>query len=99
MQFKSDGCSGGMSRLWPIVFGSSPPWEGCCITHDYAYWKGGTREDRRVADAALFDCVAKSSHPVWAWLMWAAVRVFGHPFFSFKWRWGFGSGAPGYSHA
>lgn len=88
--FKSDGCSGGMSLLWPVLFGKLPPWEGCCVSHDRAYWAGGTDIDRLNADMRLFECVKANGHPYWALLMWCAVRVFGHPSFNFGWRWGYG---------
>jgi hypothetical protein len=88
--FTTDGCSGGMSRIFRLVFLRAPPWEGCCTTHDQAYWKGGTREDRAEADRGLMVCVTENGHPVLAFLMWAAVRIGGHPFWPVSWRWGYG---------
>ena len=51
--FTSDGCS---------AFPDGTPsqktlWLECCYEHDYAYWKGGTREERAEADQALRACV------------------------------------------
>jgi hypothetical protein len=49
-QFKTDGCSGGLSEVWRLVadqfpgfadaYESAPPWESCCVTHDRAYHNG-----------------------------------------------------------
>lgn len=87
-RFSSDGCSGGMSWIWRTVFGVPPPWEGCCVVHDWHYWQGGTRADRRDADRELRRCVALCAREYgWggpvvtmlAWAMWAGVRVFGGP--------------------
>ena len=92
--FKSDGCSGGVSRLWRLRLGGPPPWEGCCLDHDRAYWRGGTARERWRADAALHACVVANGHPGWALTMWLAVRFFGHPYWPFSWRWNFGHDWP-----
>lgn len=86
----ADGCSGGMSWFYRNVLGKLPVWEGCCDTHDKAYERGGTSDQRMMADGKLRDCVAATDHVVDAWIMWAAVRVGGQPFFPFGWRWGYG---------
>jgi hypothetical protein len=88
--FTSDGCSGGHSARWRFFFGSFPPWQSCCLEHDRPYWKGGTRAQRRLADARLMACVARGGHPVWAIVLWASVRIGGHPLLPFSWRWGYG---------
>lgn len=88
--FTTDGCSGGMSALWRRLFKKNPPWEGCCVEHDRPYWKGGAREQRKDADQRLMQCVARRGHPIWAALMYAAVRVGGHPYLPLPWRWGYG---------
>jgi hypothetical protein len=99
-RFSSDGCSGGMSWAWRAVTGRGPPWEGCCVTHDRAYWAGGTRDDRRAADRALRRCVIATACEyalmgerliiALAWLIWAAVRIGGVPWLPTRYRWGFG---------
>ena len=99
-RFSSDGCSGGMSWLWRALSGAGPPWEGCCVIHDFAYWQGGTRADRREADRALRRCVranAREYAPIGqclitalAWIMWAGVRLAGGPYLPMHWRWGYG---------
>ncbi len=66
--FTTDGCSGGMSGIWSQLaglwpafteyFGDQPPWVGCCIEHDRAYWLGlGGFEGRLAADQSLRACV------------------------------------------
>lgn len=86
----ADGCSGGMSAFYRNVLGQVPVWENCCDTHDKAYERGGTSDQRMVADGKLRECVAASGHVVEAWVMWVAVRAGGQPFFPFGWRWGYG---------
>ncbi|MCC7348845.1 MAG: hypothetical protein IT538_15760 [Variibacter sp.] len=88
--FTTDGCSGGMTAAWRLLLRRDPPWNGCCVDHDRLYWPGGTAAERRSADAKLRACVAARGHPVWAWAMWAAVRLGGHPLLPFSWRWGYG---------
>jgi hypothetical protein len=91
-EFVTDGCSGGMSRLWRAVIGNGPPWEDCCETHDLAYWSGGTRADRRVADRRLRTCVIIKGYPWhwwWGWIIWIGVRIGGGPWLPTTWRWGY----------
>jgi hypothetical protein len=88
--FTTDGCSGGLSFTWRLLFRSETPWEECCVDHDRLYWRGGTAAERRAADRAVRACVREKGHPVWAVLLWAAVRVAGHPLLPLPWRWGYG---------
>jgi hypothetical protein len=88
-RFTSDGCSGGMSLAWR-VFGAPPPWEQCCVVHDFAYWRGGTANERAQADEALEQCVAASGHPIWGAIMRAGVWPGGVPHLPTAWRWGYG---------
>ena len=92
--FKSDGCSGGLSWYWRNNLGGNPPWEGCCVEHDEAYHKGGSQRDRVKADLKLYECVRSKGHPIWAAVMWYAVRVGGHPYWPTPFRWGFGRDWP-----
>jgi hypothetical protein len=99
-RFSSDGCSGLMSWTWWTLTGHGPPWEGCCVVHDFRYWQGGTRRDRREADRALRECVLAKAQDYaligcflvrcLAWLIWAAVRIGGGPHLPRTYRWGFG---------
>ena len=62
----------------------------CCVEHDKAYFFGGTREQRRAADAALYRCVKARGHGFVAKIMWLGVRVGGVGFLPTPFRWGFG---------
>lgn len=66
------------------------PWEDCCTIHDRSYWPGGTSDQRRDADRALYVCVRDRGYPITASVMWVGVRLGGTPFFPFDWRWGYG---------
>lgn len=84
--FSSDGCS---------AFPDGTPkqsqlWLDCCRAHDFAYWKGGTYQQREVADMALRECVAQLGEQEIALIMLAGVRVGGSPFFPTDFRWGYG---------
>jgi hypothetical protein len=88
--FTTDGCSGGMSWVWRTLTGSPPPWEGACVQHDLAYWRGGTAAERRRADNNLWAAVANGGHPAIALAMYLAVRIGGHWLLPTPWRWGYG---------
>jgi hypothetical protein len=88
--FTTDGCSGGMTAIWKLIRGRPPPWNDLCVTHDRAYWAGGTVGARRAADRALMAGVTLNGHPLFAFLMWVAVRLGGHPLLPLPWRWGYG---------
>jgi len=85
--FTTDGCS-----LFPD---GSPVqkelWCDCCVAHDMAYWRGGTRDERQQADQTLHDCVLQrtGNHGL-ADLVYAGVRTGGHPVFPTWYRWGYG---------
>lgn len=97
--FTTDGCSGGMTWAFRLVFRRDPPWQGACIEHDRAYWAGGTRLDRSKADAWLQVRVDGAGYPWVSLLMWLAVRIGGHPLLPLPWRWGYGWRWPtGYEH-
>lgn len=84
--FSSDGCSSFPNGN----FEQKQLWLSCCEAHDYAYWKGGTYQERLNADEALRQCVAAVSEPEIAAIMLAGVRVGGTPFLPTKFRWGYG---------
>lgn len=84
--FVSDGCS---------VFPDGAPsekklWRSCCVDHDRAYWQGGTRSERMIADEALRECVDGVGAPKVAALMKIGVWFGGTPYLPFHFRWGFG---------
>ncbi len=84
--FTSDGCS-----AFPDgTFTQNELWLSCCTAHDFAYWQGGTYDERLMADKELEHCVAQVGEPQIAALMLAGVRVGGSPYFPTTFRWGYG---------
>jgi hypothetical protein len=84
--FTTDGCSS-----YPDgTYEHKRLWKACCVAHDYAYWQGGTRDQRRVADAGLRSCIANLGKKSTAALMHFGVRIGGAPYFPTKFRWGYG---------
>ena len=88
--FTSDGCS----SFPDGTFEHNQLWLSCCTAHDYAYWQGGTYQERLVADKELQQCVAKIGEPHIANLMLAGVRVGGSPYLPTSFRWGYGWSYP-----
>lgn len=84
--FTSDGCS----SFPDGTFEQNQLWLRCCEAHDFAYWKGGTFQDRMDADFELTQCVAQVGDERIALLMLAGVRVGGTPFLPTAFRWGYG---------
>ena len=93
--FTSDGCS----SFPDGTLKQKELWLSCCSRHDYAYWKGGTYQQRLEADRALETCVADVGEPTIALLMLAGVRVGGTPFLPTKFRWGYGWSYPRFYRA
>jgi hypothetical protein len=85
--FTSDGCS-----LFPDgTLQDRDKWCECCFDHDIAYWQGGTKQDRKNADATLRQCVEeRTGNKKLATVMYDAVRAGGHPVFPTWYRWGYG---------
>ena len=93
--FTSDGCS-----IFPDgTFEQKELWLSCCTAHDYAYWQGGTYENRLIADVQLQQCVAKVGEPQIANLMLTGVRVGGSPYLPTSFRWGYGWSYPRFYQA
>ena len=84
--FTTDGCS-----LFPDSAGDAC-WADCCVEHDRAYWRGGTAAQRKRADAALRECVARTGRTRLAGLMHGGVRIGGMPLWPTWFRWGYGWG-------
>jgi hypothetical protein len=88
--FQSDGCS-----AFPDGTLSDPQrWQAHCVKHDFSYWQGGTREQRREADRELVRGVRAEGHPVLARCMYFGIRIGGAPWWPTPWRWGFGWSYP-----
>ena len=87
--FATDGCS-----FFPDGDAENPErWHDCCVTHDMAYWRGGTAEERETADVALRDCVAaRTGRQTLANQMYRGVRIGGVPLLPTGFRWGYGWG-------
>jgi protein tyrosine phosphatase (PTP) superfamily phosphohydrolase (DUF442 family) len=85
--FASDGCS-----LFPDgTIKDRTKWCACCLSHDIAYWQGGTADERKKADEALRDCVLdRTNDKGLAETMYLGVRAGGHPAFPVGYRWGYG---------
>lgn len=84
--FATDGCSSfpdGTNNHETL-------WRLCCVTHDVAYWRGGTYDERLEADRALKRCVEERGESKIAKLMYSGVRVGGTPYSPTPFRWGFG---------
>lgn len=80
---KSDGCT-----MAPDGW-----WRSACVTHDAAYYNGGSEADRERADKQLRDDMIRSGAPAAvANLYYGAVRVGGSAGSGLPWRWGFGRG-------
>ncbi|KGJ94449.1 hypothetical protein [Colwellia psychrerythraea] len=88
--FSSDGCS-----AFPDgTYQQKELWLSCCTAHDYAYWQGGTYEERLIADEQLQQCVANVGEPKIANLMLTGVRIGGSPYLPTPFRWGYGWSYP-----
>ena len=85
--FTSDGCS-----LFPDgTIKDRTKWCDCCLSHDLAYWQGGTAGERKKADEALRDCVLdRTKDKGLSETMYLGVRAGGHPAFPTWYRWGYG---------
>lgn len=84
--FITDGCS----NFFDGGFSDSEQWLDCCTEHDLAYWRGGSKQERLLADQKFKQCIAERANPILAELMYRAVRLFGHPHNHADYRWGYG---------
>ena len=62
----------------------------CCVTHDWLYWQGGSRLDRKNADRAFYKCLRTRTSWRHARIRWLGVRLGGIGYFPLPWRWGYG---------
>ncbi len=68
--FNTDGCTAYTNG----THAHPNAWLHCCIVHDFRYWVGGNRRDRKKADLELKACVTNTGYPKKAKLMYDAVR-------------------------
>ena len=93
--FTTDGCSWSPDG----TLNNPTKYQGCCKLHDYEYWIGGSREDRKAADRAFRQCLRTvgASHPVHT-IYYRAVRINGGPRgCSFCWGYGWRPQTRGYA--
>lgn len=86
-----NGCSGGFSWAYRLMFGRAPSCEKCCDLHDLHYQLGGEAAERKAADRELLECARyagkfppglisicrKAWRSLRAWVMYFAVRFCG----------------------
>jgi len=79
--FTTDGCS-----IAPDF-----NFENCCKVHDVSYWKGGTRDERKLADLTLKECIHEVTGK-WsvATTYYWGVRFGGKNKYATWYRWGYG---------
>lgn len=77
--FETDGCS--MVPDFNV--------RDCCVAHDQAYCRGGTADQRLLADQQFRKCIADRDHGVLASVYYVGVRTGGVPWLPTSWRWGF----------
>ncbi|MCG8600936.1 MAG: hypothetical protein MI807_12395 [Verrucomicrobiales bacterium] len=84
--FATDGCT-----CYPDGTLQAPDlWRPDCVAHDYAYWRGGSRAERREADRKLREGIREKGKPLAADVAFLGVRLGGTPFLPTPWRWGYG---------
>ncbi len=84
--FRSDACS-----FWPEgTKKDSDLWLSCCVVHDLAYWKGGTRKEKKMADEKLQLCVEEKYGSGTAQVMRWGVETGGRPIFDTDFKWAYG---------
>ncbi|MFK8012815.1 MAG: hypothetical protein AB8B80_12300 [Marinicellaceae bacterium] len=93
----SDGCSGGMSAIYKQLeflhqsYGKNLAWRNCCEIHDEAYYYGGSKEEKLIADEKLSICVSKVvGNQFIGKAMQVAVEIGGGPHLPTPYRWGYG---------
>lgn len=82
IEYPTDGCSAGVSKIWKLLFGNPPSWEYCCDLHDVEYWEGITFKDRLLADKRLFSCLYPHGK-LRATIYFIVLRTFGWIYFNF----------------
>ena len=86
LPFTTDGCSAFPDGTWK----DRKLFLNCCTLHDFAYWQGGTVEQRLSADYQFSQCISNIGQPELAQLMLIGVRVGGSPYWPTPFRWGYG---------
>lgn len=97
--FRADGCS----SFPDGTVGKPQLWRDCCIVHDFSYWLGGTKDQKKRADRELGACVHKRISAAYSnkeicdrlvgafeKAMESGVSIGGTPNLYTPWRWGYG---------
>lgn len=96
--FKSDGCSSSPDGV--IATERTSSLAHCCIVHDFAYWTGGSLEDKENADEELRVCISKASgYPTIGSIYKIGVLIGGGDTLlgmesPFPWKWAYGWNRP-----
>lgn len=61
-----------------------------CITHDIAYWKGGTPAERQAADQDFKRCLSDQGYSKISYLYYIGVRLGGSNMINTPFKWGYG---------
>lgn len=80
MEFKPNGCSGGLSKTWWILKQESCPFEPACDIHDTFYYQnkirgGGSGLDKKKADCDLLVNIIKCGYPITGILIYLFIRI------------------------
>ena len=84
--FTSDGCS--MSPDGVII--GQTQFVHCCVEHDIAYWRGGSRQEKFEADQKLKQCIKEESNTFVAEIYYRGVRMGGLESLPTAFHWGYG---------
>ncbi len=84
--FTTDGCTGGPEGTRC----DDDAWLHACLEHDFRYWQGGTRKQRREADILLREQIRETGNPGMGNLAFVAVRIGGSALWPTPFRWGYG---------
>ena len=86
--FTQDGCS-----LFPNQL-PGHDFRKACLTHDIAYWAGGSESERLAADIAFKETISHTGPvgPIFSHVMYSGVRVFGNSWLAkmTNANWGYG---------
>ncbi len=66
-------------------------WSPCCVLHDIAYWHGGDRKLKDIADLDFKKCIKDRGYPIMSFIMYYGVRFGSISPIKYGFRWGWGS--------
>ena len=64
-------------------------WKECCVEHDKYYWIWWSKDERKIVDKKLKDCVINKGHYIIWNLMYLWVRIWWIPYLPTSFRWGY----------